>query len=785
MAAEKNDPILNAVEFVTSQLRLGVSSPDICKILVNHKVSENLSKTIVYLVEFVSAHLRLGISFEEIQKQLLKHGIQESLARTVIDRLCVECSSKDKTVWLLINYCEVFRAAFPFGLAYISSTLKSDPRLSVHCLDLVKISPALYHDVITKKLVETGAGVVGISGYSDYFSAIKELTTHIRRRHPTVTLVAGGPVVSSEPVFAHEKLGLDFAVFGEGEETVLELVDHLLEGTPPQEIAGLVFRDAEGHSVKNCERKSKKDIDDLPWPDWKGWDFEFYIRVDYDNGDPQQTHVDFPRSAPILLSRSCPYLCTFCAHSIKTYRMRKMDRVFEEIDALVEKYNINGLNIYDDLFAVNLKRISEFCIRITPYNLFWRTQMRPNISDKPNFSEVLAEMRDAKCCGIGYGLESMNDDVLLSMRKRTTVNQADKAMRLTYDHYITAEGNLIFGDIRETLETANDSMNWWAKNRCYSAALVQIIILPGTELYQTAMLSGKITDSEENFGRCREDVNASLIEDQDFHELVKSIGDVASLNIPAHVTKIERSPVDGERVQVTAICPHCGQIQVYAHVKFRSKIVLCRTCCAKFHISQERMSWRTLAPAHHVNLLMQASQLLQNHRQCVTATIQQQVETIIRQVEVEVNDDIDVHALRGTAALLCGQKEIAKLEFQRGMNRASTSPELQNNHGIVLCMAGQIGWGLLRFQQAWAINPQCMEARANAQLVVEYLLKHGFTAIPFFQRCLDFPQDKLQIIIPNVSSSSPVFLWPPLRTCSDNPLSSQLLDLTQAGRFRF
>lgn len=187
--------------------------------------------------------------------------------------------------------------------------------------------------------------------------------------------------------------------------------------------------------------------------------------------------------AMLTFSRSCPYNCTFCFHSSGTkYRQRSLDSVFKELDMLTSKYTIKNIAITDELFAAKKEYVNEFCVRIKKYNIGFSVALRVDIVTR----ELLTMLKDSGCLSIGYGLESADNKILKSMRKNITIEQIENALILTNEVGINMQANFIFGDIAETVETSNNTINWWLAHNEFQINLRFIIVFPGTYLYKYA-----------------------------------------------------------------------------------------------------------------------------------------------------------------------------------------------------------------------------------------------------------------------------------------------------------
>ncbi len=142
----------------------------------------------------------------------------------------------------------------------------------------------------------------------------------------------------------------------------------------------------------------------------------------------------------------------------------------------MERYQPNILSIYDELFAYKKDRAVEFCERIKAYDIPWAVQLHVSVVD----AELIERMADSGCKEVSYGLESANEHVLSSMKKKATRTQIANALEITYERKLGIQGNFIFGDAAETLATASDTLHWWAAHRHYGIALSFLKVYPGT-----------------------------------------------------------------------------------------------------------------------------------------------------------------------------------------------------------------------------------------------------------------------------------------------------------------
>jgi len=593
--------------------------------------------------------------------------------------------------WLLINYTNFSGTPlFPSGIAYISSSLKSNG-YSVNCLDLAFIKREERESALLNALQRTGAEIVGINGFSNEFREIQFIVNSIRKYNPAIIIIAGGPMVSSDPEHVHSWLSLDFAVVGEGEETIIELADAIETQSDYSAIPGIVFK-KENNSIKTCDREVTNDINSIPFPDYAGFNLALYI--DSQKLFPRDFFTlsfDNPRIIPLFAARSCPYKCTFCSHSIKKYRMRTLDSLFEEIDFLVSTFGATGLTLCDDLFAVDTERLDDFSRRISPKGLTWQCQVRTDMADR----DLLKRLRSSGCNTISYGFESLNNDVLNSMKKHISSRDIKNAAKVTYESKLFVQANFIFGDSAETVESIDETLNWWASNRAYGINLSPIQVFPGTVIYDDLVRRGIITNELEyieNNLKLATLINGTKVPPSDSTAFEQGFAAWRSLNIPGYVLHLE---IDANfHGIVDVICPHCDlELRYGEGMQTVPLDTTCKSCFAKFNIPIIRAVGRKFHSPENTELINTAIQLLREAKYDKSMDL-------VAWASKEETIDIDAITTLATAFLLLGEFEQASIYFRRTLEKEPANAIAHNNYGVVLLVHGLIGWALLHFKQA-------------------------------------------------------------------------------------
>jgi radical SAM superfamily enzyme YgiQ (UPF0313 family) len=94
-----------------------------------------------------------------------------------------------------------------------------------------------------------------------------QLIDHIKRRLPDTPIVLGGEHVTSMPELCLLTSKADYVVLGEGEETIVELLEALDTGMPHAEMLGIGYREGDD-VVVNPRRERTLAIDDIARPAW-------------------------------------------------------------------------------------------------------------------------------------------------------------------------------------------------------------------------------------------------------------------------------------------------------------------------------------------------------------------------------------------------------------------------------------------------------------------------------------------------------------------------------------
>lgn len=476
---------------------------------------------------------------------------------------------------------------FPLGLPYVSAALKK-AGVEVITLNLNQ-KEGTVKELLIKYIEQNDIKIIMTGGLSFQYWPLYQILETVKNYNKELLTVVGGGIITSDPPAAMEALHYaDIGVVGEGEITVVELMKGINEKCAIEKINGLILAGnfADGkftHFMPNefkmtVPREAIENLDELAWPDFDG--FDFAETMDYSAGI---SGLNSTRTIYMLASRSCPYLCSFCFHTVgRKYRQRSLDSFFAELEHYVEHYKINFVCIADELLSYNNERIKEFCERIKKYNIGWWAQFRVD-SLEPWLIPLL---KDSGCQVMSFGLESADNRVLKSMGKHITIEQTDATLKKVQEAGMPFEGAFIFGDTAETYETAQNTLDYWLKHPEYRINLNTITVFPGCPLYQHAKKNGIIKNAAQYLIDGCPQINLTHMTDEEFADIVGKILRYPHLKA-RKLENEEITAVDYEkaRVDIKSNCTVCGKKNVWEKIKlFTANGLACEECGQRYNV---------------------------------------------------------------------------------------------------------------------------------------------------------------------------------------------------------
>ena len=373
---------------------------------------------------------------------------------------------------LLINppYFDVWRTFDyvlpPLGLAYVAAVLEANG----FDVSIVDLNAGQNERIITDHHWD----IVGITfDTTRYYKGIK-YGRMLRARGTKV--VVGGPHAT---FMAEEILGngsADFVVRGEGEYTMLELLNSLKAGNDLGQIRGLSYI-LDDQIIHNEAQTYSEDLDNLPLPTRHLLDMDSY----------RTSKLGIRSITSVLTSRGCPYQCSFCASSRlagTAWRSRSVGSIIEEVQLVKDTYGYPAIAFVDDNFTLDPNRVIRICEEILRrgWDIHWWCFTRgDSIVKNP---EMVSLMYKAGCRSTYIGIESGNQETLDSYKKRTSAEVSRQAISILKENKIEMTASFIIGHLDEDKKMVKDTLKFAKSLNPNTVSFSILTPYPGTELFE-------------------------------------------------------------------------------------------------------------------------------------------------------------------------------------------------------------------------------------------------------------------------------------------------------------
>lgn len=375
---------------------------------------------------------------------------------------------------LLINASGKEIKMEPLGLEYLVSSLELS---GIEVILVDATIEGLSEEEFVSKLHKIDPDVIGISMTTmGLMQDLKGLSL-AKKACPDAKIVVGGPHPSAAPIeLMKSAKDIDFAVIGEGEITLVELVKTLENDKGLKNVNGIAFRE-NGNIKLTQPREQIKNLDSIPIP---SRDFIDFRKV--------KASIPFGRRNPfsiMMTSRGCPFKCIFCSKSVfgNKYRYRSVENVVEEIEYLLS-LGIKEIRFYDDIFTLNQKRTMKLCEELIKgnFDLIWSCEGRVDTVSR----DLLEKMKKAGCYHISYGVESGSQKILDIAKKGIKVSQARDAFKITKEVGLEASAFFMFGLPGETKKTLKETLSLMKNIKADFVSVSPVWIPPDTKLFKIA-----------------------------------------------------------------------------------------------------------------------------------------------------------------------------------------------------------------------------------------------------------------------------------------------------------
>ena len=374
----------------------------------------------------------------------------------------------------------------PLGLLVLAAQLEREGH-QVTVVDhnfMVKTGQIVAHKSLRTQFVKTlpksnkHVDLIGVTSWSYNFGVAMEFVDAIKRKHPAVPIVLGGPHATFVDDRIMERFPqVDYVLRDECDHTFPRLLRALEFKNPPEKLAlipGLTWRRG-GEVVRNPRGSVVEDLDALPFPAYHLIDVADYLPL-----------------SPVLAveaGRGCPFNCNFCSTTNmfqRSYRVKSASRLLDEVEWAMQACQTRRFELLHDNLVAGKKYVLELCREIRNRNLDfdWSCTSRTD-----NLTEEIANhMFVAGCVSIFFGIESMSAARQQWTGKKLKPERVDEVIRFTRAQHITPSVGIIVGFPDETDEELNDTIaaaaRWTADPQVRAEVSTAMLrFYPGADLW--------------------------------------------------------------------------------------------------------------------------------------------------------------------------------------------------------------------------------------------------------------------------------------------------------------
>lgn len=389
----------------------------------------------------------------------------------------------------------------PLGLAYLAASAKEAGH-DVRLIDAIGEAPDSFrpwhgarnfmvHGLSPAEVaarIPRDADVVGLSCmFTHAWPMVREVARLAREAAPRAILVAGGEHCSALPELVLRQAPIDLVVYGEGEETFVDVLARLERGERRWSgVPGVAFLDENGAFALGPRRDRLRDPDDLPLPDWSLVPLTDYMNHRLFAGPSARG----ARSIPLLATRGCPYACTFCSSPgmwTRVYRVRDPAKVVDEMQRWQAEYGANDFQFQDLTAIVRKNWIVSFCREVLSRGMRISWQLPVGTRSEAIDREVADLLFASGCRHISYAPESGSKRILEAVDKKVDLERMAGSIQATLAAGLRVSLFLIIGFPQETVEDVRRTLRFvrrMARLGVDEVSVSNFVPLPGTALFQ-------------------------------------------------------------------------------------------------------------------------------------------------------------------------------------------------------------------------------------------------------------------------------------------------------------
>lgn len=343
----------------------------------------------------------------------------------------------------------------------------------------------VYYDAMTKnhdleqirrRIVQENPDYVGSTAYTSSIVDAMDVLRVAKEANPTVITIIGGIHAN----FMYRELleeypFLDFVVRGEGEETVVELLNTVETGGDLSEVKGIAYRD--GRTVTITPTRPFVENMDYLIPAWDlvEWeDYTFYV-------------LPGSRLGLVNSSRGCIHECVFCSQQkfwFRSYRERSAESFVAELEHLRKTYGVNVVMLSDEYPTRNRERWEKILDLMLERDVKMYLLLETCVGDIIRDADIMWKYRKAGVLHIYVGVEATSQDTLDTFKKNISCQDSKEAIRIINEAGIITECSFVLGMPDETPEKIEETLELARHYDPDMAHFLMIAPWPYADIYQ-------------------------------------------------------------------------------------------------------------------------------------------------------------------------------------------------------------------------------------------------------------------------------------------------------------
>ena len=439
----------------------------------------------------------------------------------------------------------------PLGLMYIASYIRTYRSDEVKIFDIrfhKQYLQDIEHIILTYK-----PALVGISALTLEAPNMFYIAHHVKAIDKNIPVIVGGPHASSVPEEVIKNNDIDLAVIGEGEITFKEILDAFEGERGLETVDGICFRtdnkiiassfktsflpearttadekfgvglspittDKATTFMKTNDRQYVQELDTLPFPAWDLIEIMSYAK------HGSMSDVGIRPYMVLFTSRGCPFLCTYC-HNIfgKRFRARSVGNVINEMEKLINTYNINDFEVVDDISNLDKDRLKAICNGIINKDLKIRLSFPNGVRTDLFDEETIRLLKRAGTSEIAIAVETASPRLQKLIKKNLNLEKVRKNIDIAAKAGIFLRGFFMLGFPTETEQEMNATIDFACRSKLHVALFFVLNPYKGTEIVNQIQSAGKKLPEMnlEDFDYQSMPFNSSAMDDNKFHKLYR------------------------------------------------------------------------------------------------------------------------------------------------------------------------------------------------------------------------------------------------------------------------